>query len=1117
MNAFQNCESRRLMPPPADDQRILAKSFASLFAFLVLVNGTGLTADESVRPERDAAVVAAQARLRGDARRGAWLFHKSSAACVKCHADGNDSISLGPNLTTIDQEATDQSIVESILDPSKSIRKGFETVTVLTVDGQVVSGLIAEETGDKLVLKQMANPGHPTLIPKKEIEEVAVVKKSMMPEGLVDTLSSDRDLFDLARYVLEVARGSSARAEALRPTPAELLVVDDTADLDHAGILRSLGERDLRSGKEIFLSQCKGCHGPDGNTPTLPTARAFGKEPMKYGADPYKMLLTLTRGAGLMPPMQQLSPKERYQVIHYIRESFMKPSNRDYREADEAYLTSLPKGSSDGKDVVSKVQRDFGPVLGSQIGSQVNNALTFRFANDVTVAYDLHRMRLVGAWTGGFLDLSQTHHYRQRGEQMPKIEGRLIDGLSEWQWAFDGSFEIPAEAKPPRGPIRSDWLQYYGHYLHADRAVLSYGIHGRKILETVHTSHTHGRLLLHHTLRLESGSQPLKLSVAKLEGSNGPSGLIAPGTGKVSGRSGSASDHLAVVSRQLGDKKPPDDKASKANQPLHVAVAVRGDTDGTTWEVDDAGRIVLSIPPSREPRILSVVRASTTEQSLDALCDTLRTATQDAVIDPLTMTRGDRIRWPQLLEVKGRLGEPINGYALDTIAIPFENPWNAWMRTSAVDFFDDGRAVVTTHGGDVYIVSGIDSRLERVTWKRFVAGLFEPFGVRVAQGVIYVTCRDGIKRLHDFNADGEADFVEAFWIDDDVSSSFHAYNFDLQTDTSGNFYFAKAGQYSQHHRPGTIMRVSAEGGQADVVAWGLRTPNGMGKLVDDRFTVSDNQGPWMPAGKISLVRPDSFLGNMPINDEQTRWLKQKHGGDLPETFDEPIIWMPQELDNSCGGQAWVDDKRFGPLSGRLLHSSFGKGWLYYLSLQETRGSMQASIVSLPHQWDAGVMRLRANPVDGQLYGTGMSGWQGPAQGKDGCFQRLRYAGEPIQMIDDVRVVAGGLQLRFTFTVDAALAREPKSWRCEMWDYLWSKQYGSDQYSVLRRGEKGRDTLAVQAVQLIDDRTLRLEIPDLQVCDQLTLEMNIADADGRRFIEQVYLTVHEIPEETPQGK
>lgn len=122
------------------------------------INVAPAAADESRPSARDATVVAAQANLWGDARRGALLFHKSAAACVKCHTGGKETTPLGPDLTTIAEGATDQYLVESILDPSKSIRKGFETVTVTTVmNGEVKSRLIAADTKERLVLRDATN------------------------------------------------------------------------------------------------------------------------------------------------------------------------------------------------------------------------------------------------------------------------------------------------------------------------------------------------------------------------------------------------------------------------------------------------------------------------------------------------------------------------------------------------------------------------------------------------------------------------------------------------------------------------------------------------------------------------------------------------------------------------------------------------------------------------------------------------------------------------------------------------------------------------------------------------------------------------------------------------
>ena len=76
---------------------------------------------------------------------------------------------------------------------------------------------------------------------------------------------------------------------------------------------------------------------------------------------------------------------------------------------------------------------------------------------------------------------------------------------------------------------------------------------------------------------------------------------------------------------------------------------------------------------------------------------------------------------------------------------------------------------------------------------RFAAGLYEPFGLRIVADQIYVTCKDRLVRLHDLNQDDEADFYESFSADLDVSVNFHAFNFDLQTDEEGNFYYAKSG------------------------------------------------------------------------------------------------------------------------------------------------------------------------------------------------------------------------------------------------------------------------------------------------------------------------------------
>ena len=174
------------------------------------------------------------------------------------------------------------------------------------------------------------------------------------------------------------------------------------------------------------------------------------------------------------------------------------------------------------------------------------------------------------------------------------------------------------------------------------------------------------------------------------------------------------------------------------------------------------------------------------------------------------LCKGGPALWPQVLMTSGKRGDDAGAFAVDTVAIPESNPWNSWMRLTALDFFSDGRAAVCTWNGDVWVVSGLDDELKSVKWKRFAAGLFDPLGLRILRDEVYVLERSQITRLRDLNGDGEADFYENFNNDAGVSPSYHAFAMDLQTDSAGNFYYTRAGQRVDEIYPlnGGMVRVS---------------------------------------------------------------------------------------------------------------------------------------------------------------------------------------------------------------------------------------------------------------------------------------------------------------------
>jgi hypothetical protein len=884
-------------------------------------------------------------------------------------------------------------------------------------------------------------------------------------------------------------------------TPAK----EEGNSVDHAGILQSLDDASQARGKSTYDNLCANCHGTDGITPALPISRAFGKGPLKFGDDAYSMFVTLTKGNGLMGPQTWMSPEERYDVIHYIREKFMKPMYPGYKPVTQDYLEGLPKVTVAPPPKKKRPDRDFGPALASQLGRNVSSVLTIKLGDKHTISYNLHTMDLADLWNDGFLDLASTQHYRERGEGVPMIDGDRIVGLSTWKWAHEGTFDYPTEDLLPRGPMPAKWMQYHGHYVSGNQTILSYSINGRKILEM--PSKPKGFGAITQTLRIDPGDKALKLKVAKLEKDN----LIH--------------GYLPLQAKEVKLEKAPTNgiavslEKEKEASGRFVAVFVQGGTQGlrTTW--DEKHGIILTIPPSKKTQNLQVIRYSGKNgaELLSFASYLTHLRKRKVVTDLSAKTKGGPAHWPEVLTTKGKVSPEKKPYVLDTLTLPKIPSGKTWLRTSALAFFPDGRMAVCTHGGDVWIVSGIDDSLEEIKWRRFAGGMYEPFGLQVIDDKIYVTCKDRLVRLHDLNNDGEADFYESFSADDDVSTFFHAFNFDLQRDKKGNLYYAKSGQYTSYALPGSVIKVSPDGKKREIHCTGFRTPNGMGIMPDGRVTVSDNQGSWMPASKVSLCQQGGFYGYVQTHSNGALWAPD--GGRIdhkkvipPKTFDQPLIWMPQAFDNSSGGQLWVDDPRWGPLAGKLLHTSFGKGWIYYMMLQEIGGQSQAAIVKLKIDALTGIQRARVNPKDGQVYATGLNGWNGGGRRglSQGHLHRFRYTGQPARLLSNVQVKKDGIELAFNFKLDPKAAKDTNRYQLEQWDYKWSSGYGSKEY--LPGSEKtGREKIQIDKVTLSPDgKSVHLEIKGIKPVNQVKIGVNLESSDGETFNELAYLTINRVP-------
>jgi putative membrane-bound dehydrogenase-like protein len=127
----------------------------------------------------------------GDPARGRLVFRERCASCHRLHGEGEQ---IGPDLTFANRKDRDFLLV-SLVDPSGVVRKEFQSYTVQTNDGRVLTGLIVEQAPDSVTLRDAK--GERTTIARAEVEDLKESAASLMPESLYRDIAPDqlRDLF----------------------------------------------------------------------------------------------------------------------------------------------------------------------------------------------------------------------------------------------------------------------------------------------------------------------------------------------------------------------------------------------------------------------------------------------------------------------------------------------------------------------------------------------------------------------------------------------------------------------------------------------------------------------------------------------------------------------------------------------------------------------------------------------------------------------------------------------------------------------------------------------------------------------------------------------------------
>ncbi|HKI72106.1 MAG TPA: DUF6797 domain-containing protein, partial [Verrucomicrobiae bacterium] len=409
------------------------------------------------------------------------------------------------------------------------------------------------------------------------------------------------------------------------------------------------------------------------------------------------------------------------------------------------------------------LQEDF-PFQGACISAKfpghnvAMKGLAIRVGNDANVLFDTELLRMAAGWTGGYITTKGVAFDGEHGVH-PSVDGEQKFGAAQLPGWADNQGKFADPRPEPFGPLPDDWAHWDGLFVNGPNVVLAYTVHGTKIYEQPASVAKDGQIAFVRTFKTEKVKEALLMAVCEAEGA----------TGK-------AENNVARLTT-------PDGKVTAVggvDLPRGAGLEIVGN------------RVVLRLPKGTPTALFKLAIWNGNSGDLPRFAGLLEG--KPVMFD---FAQGGPAHWPQDVATKGVLetsGTPDGAYVTDSLTPPIDNPWRRRVRFGGLDFFSDGkRAALCTWDGDIWIVSGIDDRLENLKWRRFASGMYETLGLKIVDDVIYTSGRDQLTRYYDLNNDGEASYYENFCNRYTSTEGFHEFVFDLQTDKDGNFYFAKAG------------------------------------------------------------------------------------------------------------------------------------------------------------------------------------------------------------------------------------------------------------------------------------------------------------------------------------
>ncbi len=203
---------------PADSAKLalravytLGRSDQALVA--ALSRAAGITELSKPLSPSELSNMVSEVAAKGDPARGEDVFRRSDLKCMSCHSISKAGGDVGPDLSALGPISPPDYIINSILNPDLAIKEQYNTLVVLTFEGQVFQGIVTDKDEQRVVLKDAT--GATRVVPAASIEDQKA-GGSLMPKGLA-TLMTRAEFLDLVRFLSELGKPGPY---AIRPLPA---------------------------------------------------------------------------------------------------------------------------------------------------------------------------------------------------------------------------------------------------------------------------------------------------------------------------------------------------------------------------------------------------------------------------------------------------------------------------------------------------------------------------------------------------------------------------------------------------------------------------------------------------------------------------------------------------------------------------------------------------------------------------------------------------------------------------------------------------------------------------------------------------------------------------------